>query len=158
MSSLPVLKLALRSQEAIILIMNDVVAKRTAVAWKIYRPDFKEPAGKAGESVYDSIERLWDSLGEIDFDRLAEIAGLPVTKVAKAFARLRAANLIWPDGSMSEEARKIIVGDINVHLMPMIPKVPAKKDDGGKTDDGKRKGQEDKKADRKPRSGKARSK
>ncbi len=153
MSSLPVLKLALRSQESIILIMNDGVAKRVAVAWKIYRPTFKEPATKAGEDVYATIERFWSSLNPINFDRLGEIAGLPVTKVVKAFARLRAANLIWPDGTMSEEARKIIVGEINVHLMPMIPKAPAApKPEKGKTDDGKRTGKEDKKANRKSRS------
>jgi len=157
MSSLPILKLALRSQESLILIMNDVMAKRVAVAWKIYRPAFKEPAAKSGEDAYDSIARFWEGVGAINFDRLAEIAGLPVTKVTKAFARLKAANLIWPDGTMSDEARKIIVGDINVYLMPMIPKTPAApKSEKGKTDDGKRTSTENQKADRKSRSSKAR--
>ncbi len=157
MSSLAIIKLALRSQESIILIMNDDIAKRVAVAWKIYRPDFKERAGKSKEDAYEGIARLWNGIGQVDFDRLAMIAGLPVTKVAKAFGRLRAANIIWPDGTMSEEARKIIVGEINVHLMPMIPKAPAApKPEKGKTDDGKRTGTKNKKIDRKSGSSKAR--
>ncbi len=129
--------------------MDDAVAKKTAVAWKIYRPTFKEPSAKAGEDEHTMIARFWEGVGPIDFDRLANIAGLPVTKVTKAFARLRAANLIWPDGSMSDEARKIIVGEINVHLMPMIPKVTASKDDKGKTDERKRSHDTDQKAPRK---------
>jgi hypothetical protein len=140
MSNLAVLKLALSSQESLILIMNDMLAKKVAVAWKIYRPAFKETTGKSGEDIHASIDRLWEGVGPINFDRLAQIAGQPVTHVTKAFLRLRAANLIWPDGTISDETRKIILGDVGGYAGVLAKQASAlrPKTEKGKTDDGNR--------------------
>jgi hypothetical protein len=149
MGTLAVLKNALRNQEALILVMNDAVAKKVMVAWKIYGPTFADPEFKPRVELRAQLARLWEEVGPIDMDRLAEIAGVPATRAARAFARLKAAHLIWPDGSSSEEARRIVLGDVSAYIRPLVPKTPApeKPVERGKTD-GQRTLKEDKKADR----------
>lgn len=156
MTALPVIKAALQMQEALILIMNDAEAKKVAVAWKIYEPVFIDKEYKPKVDYRIQLASLWEGVGEIDIDRLAQIAGVPVTRTAKAFARLQAARLIWPDGSMSGEVTKIIAGDVGLKYLPMRQKTSPAKPEKGKTDDRQSTNKIDKGADRKPSRAKAR--
>ncbi len=157
MTTLSVIKAALQMQEALILVMNDIEAKKIAVAWKIYDPDFKDSEYRQNIDHRIQLAHLWEEVGEIDINRLAEIAGVPVTRAAKAFARLKAARLIWPDGSMSTEVTKIIAGDVGLKYLPMRPKAPAAaKPEKGNTDDRQSASKGNKEPNRKPSRAKAR--
>ncbi len=157
MNALQVIKASLEMQEALILVMNDVEAKKVAVAWKIYEPPFVDSEYRSRDDTRTQLARLWEGVGPIDLNRLAEIAGVPVTRATKAFARLKAARLIWPDGSMSMEVRKIIAGDVGLKYRPMMPKAPAAaKTEKGKTDERQSTSKSDKVSDRKPSRAKAR--
>ncbi len=157
MTTLPILKAALQMQEALILVMNDVEAKKVAVAWKIYDPSFTDSEYKQKEDHRIQLLRLWERVEPIDMSRLAEIAGVPLTRAAKAFARLKASRLIWPDGSMSLDVRKIIAGDVGLKYRPMMPKqAAAGRPEKGKTDERKPESTNDKSSNRKPPRAKAR--
>ncbi len=156
MNALSILKSDLQMQEALILVMNDVVAKKVAVAWKIYEPSFTDSEYRSKEDNRTQLDRLWEGIGPIDMSRLSEIAGVPMTRTVKAFARLKAARLIWPDGSMSMEVRKIIAGDVGLKYRPMMPKATTDKPEKGKTDERQSASKGDKGVDRKSSRAKAR--
>ncbi len=160
MKSLDAIKASLETREALILIMNDAEAKRVMVAWTIYAPSFADPEFNPKLDLRKQLARLWEEAGTIDIDRLAQIAGVPVTRAGRTFVRLKVANLIWPDGSMAREARKIILGDVGGYAGVLAKQASAlvPKPEKGKTDDGKRTNDKDTAADRKPRSSKARGK
>ncbi len=151
------IKFTVHSQDSLRLIIKDEVAKCVAVAWKVYRPLFKEPPAKPNELIHDTIKRLWEAVAPIDMNRLARIAGVPVTRAEKAFHRLRESNLIWPDGTYPEEVRAIVIGDVGGYAGGMARQASAlKTNQKGKTDDGKRTPEKDATTHRKPATAKAR--
>jgi hypothetical protein len=158
LKALDVVKANLKNAEALILIMNDVVAKKVMVAWRIYGPEFADPEFNSKLDLRVQLARLWEGVGPIDMNRLAEIAGVPMTRAVKAFARLRAAHLIWPDGSSTEDARRIVIADVQGYVRPLMPRAPAadKPKDKGTTDDGQRPSNKTPENDRKRRSVKTR--
>jgi hypothetical protein len=57
----------------------------------------------------------------VDLYRLSELAGVPYHAVLEKWPRLREANLVYPDGSISESALKVIRSEIAGKLF--IPKM-----------------------------------
>lgn len=158
MSSLAVIKQALQRPEALILVMNDFLAKKVSVAWELYQPEpaFVETAPRKGETSRKTLERYWQELNP-DLNELAAIAGLPVTRVMKIFKQLRAAYIIWPDGTISHDVQATIIGERNAYVRSLMDRRPPAPDDKkGRTDERKPKDKSHKKSDRKPSRAKAR--
>lgn len=158
MSSLPSIKQALSKPEAFFLVMKDAQAKDVLAAWTLYPHSFTETVPRKGETLRTTLFRWWTEFSP-DMDEVARTAGIPVTRVTKIFRRLQSMFLVWPDGTVAPDALNAIRGERNVYVRALIARTAATdkpKDDKGKADDGKRNSKEDKKADRKPRSVKAR--
>ncbi len=130
--------------EALIFIMNDLPSKQVLVAWTLCYPEFKDSPVRSNESPRGAIERYWEEVNP-DIDRLAAIAGIPVTKTKKIFDRLRAAYLVWPNGTVDGDALSIVVGERNAYIRSLMAKQPQEK---GNSNVGKRTDTKDAPADR----------
>lgn len=105
--------------ENILLIARDDKAKRVLVAWTIYRPKFTDYNNDAVTVEY-ALERLWEN--ELDYDRLASLAGLPKKKLIEIFSRLREAFLVFPDGTISPHASAVLAAEAAGWLRPLLAK------------------------------------
>lgn len=123
MSAIGTIKISLSSVDDVVLISDDLVAQKVLIGWSRYRPDFKDSPLKKGENSYAALGRLWEEVGPIDFPRLALLSGVPETRAAKSFERLRAANLVWPDGTISTFATTLVRGRSNSILRSYLPRV-----------------------------------
>lgn len=117
MNALEAIKLELSAVEAVILIVDDPLAQKVLVGWSLYRPPpFPDAPLKKNETSESALRRLWEAVGAIDFTRLALLSGVPASKAERSFERLRAANLLWPDGTVMSNALTIIRGRSNAIL------------------------------------------
>lgn len=134
MSILAAAKSALTSTDALVFVIDDILAEKVLIAWTFYPiTTFKDSTLRKGETLRAGLSRLWDELGAIDFDELASTAGVPVTKTQRIFKRLKTTLLVWPDGSIIPLAHTIVNRKVYSHGAsfkvpePAVPK-PEKKD------------------------------
>jgi hypothetical protein len=110
------------ARETLLLVMEDVDAKKLMVAWTLYRPEFKDRPLAKDESLDNAWINLWDSIGYINYNKLAQLAGIPYQTAIITFSRLRDCHLIFPDGSISLNAKNIIASEVANHLKVILPK------------------------------------
>lgn len=112
-----------RNRESLILIINDDLAKRVLIAWTLYQPTLKDFDIKATDNPIIVLDRLWaPTLKEMDIERLALIAGVPSTRAAKIFDRLRVAALIFPDGTAAPNALSVVRAEVASYIQDMMPR------------------------------------
>ena len=106
------------------LVMEDNDAKKVMIAWKKYRPLFNDRPIKKGARVdIDQLwQEAWDSLGEIDFLKLSRNAGVPFKTTVDAWHRLVDCRLIYPDGTISPNASRLLNAEVGHYLRPYIPR------------------------------------
>jgi hypothetical protein len=122
----------------VLLLRGDAVAEKVLIAWIRYRPAFKDSAAAKGEDESSTLDRLWEGVGPINFKKLGAIAGLPETVAEKSFRHLQAALIVWPDGTITPDALRFLIGMGNAHLRGLLPKTtpaaaPPKKEEPSKT-------------------------
>lgn len=111
MSAIESVKAALSSVDSIVLIVDDFEAQKVLVAWKLYKPlvKFADSPLRKKEDPISALRRLWEEVGAINTKELAKRAGgVPETRVARIFDRLRASFLVWPDGTIANDANTIV--------------------------------------------------
>jgi hypothetical protein len=112
------------SKDALILIIDDESAKKVLFAWTNLFPSFTDfdtfnhrPDGDLGPiniemPLPEVIDRAWQGITEEQYEKLARIAGLPRRTVEDKVMQLSRARLIFPDGTASEYALKMIEAEI----------------------------------------------
>ena len=122
MTALEVVKADLQNHTAILLIKYDPAAKKLLVAWTIYAPRCSDFVIRGTENAKDLIARLWSESLPIDMPTLSAIAGIPQTRAQVIFDRLRAANLIWPDGTIPGNVESLLIGEAGYYVSTLVPK------------------------------------
>jgi nucleoid-associated protein YgaU len=105
--------------EPLIFVKDDVEAKRLLVAWTLYQPNFTDSDLHEDTPPKTALALLWVDQEPVDYDRLGQIAGLPYLTTRKLFQRLTLAHLVYPDGSISKNARIIIQAEMRGYLMTL---------------------------------------
>jgi hypothetical protein len=151
MAALALIKTQFASVLDVLLLRGDVIAEKVLIAWRRYpREAFQDSPLRKDETPLAALDRLWEEVGPINFQKLSVIAGLPRTRVEKSFEHLRAAMIVWPDGTIAGDAMNLLIGSGNAHIRGLLPKTqaaaPKEKDDERKRTDAK-----DAEANRKPR-------
>jgi hypothetical protein len=123
MTALQSIKLAFENREALLFLINDKRTQKIMVAWTLYfakEPTFThiEPLG----NPQATLDLLWDDVGDVDFARLSEIADVPLTKAVDVFERLRAARLVFPDGTIPEGAMRIVRAEVGAYVAALMPR------------------------------------
>lgn len=122
MTALELVKSRLKSREALYLIMDDVRSKKVLVGWMKYYPACRDfsISEKDGKNPAGLLAALWESVGRIDFTALSNLAGLPASRAQRIFERLRAVHLVWPDGTIDENALTLIQTEVGISLSGVV--------------------------------------
>jgi hypothetical protein len=110
--------------EALNLIINDVEAQRFMSAWQVKRPKFKDRDLKKGENPEDALMQLWEYV-EVNLMDLATGAKLPLNVAAQVFNRLKENRLIYPDGTIPEQAAILLQSQARAYIRGLVPKKKA---------------------------------
>lgn len=96
-----------------ILLVGDLIGCRIISAWadlslKVKRPRGRVPAGETGDERW---AWLWSHV-RIDHSAIAVRAGCTVFDVSDRLPRLKAARMIFPDGTISGWARGVVEREV----------------------------------------------
>ena len=110
------------SPDALYLILDDVDAKKVMIAWTLvpHHP-FMDRERKKNESLDLALSDLWTQVA-VDMDELTKASELPLQVTVLKFNRLKKIKLVYPDGSVPSEARKLIRSEINSYRINLVPK------------------------------------
>lgn len=109
MNALEWVKQQLNSPEAILLVVDNKPAKDVLLAWTYYRPfPFTDPLHHKNDDPEQVLIKLWSYVQPVDFERLGMISGMPASVAERIFWQLTNCRLIWPDGTISDDARKLL--------------------------------------------------
>lgn len=126
MKALEMLK-ANSTKDALILILEDAIAKKVLFAWTNLFPQFVDFDAE-GLSLADVLNKAWNEMpSDKQLDTLARIAGLPRRTVEEKVIQLSRARLIFPDGSAAELALKMIEAEISAKVRKLVG--PKKKEE-----------------------------
>ncbi len=132
MTALEITK-SVEQYESLILIMDDLDAQKLMAAWQLYRPAFTDRAVRKGETVDDLWEKLWESVEPIQYKKLSDDSGVPYATVCVLFRRLMNARLIYPDGTISPNAKKLLTTAVGGNIAGLVPSRWNKPPVSGKT-------------------------
>jgi hypothetical protein len=127
LTALELVKSRLKSYEALYLIMDDVQAKKVMVGWMQYFPTCRDFPVKEADDPHGALARLWESLGPLDWEKLAARAKAPASRVKREFERLRAVHLVWPDGTIDSNALVLIQTEVGISLSGVVKNAKAVK-------------------------------
>ena len=99
-------------REFLLLILNDLQAQRVMIAWTIEHPEFKDFELPKKYEPASIKSKIWEYVDYRHIEALAESTRLPFTHVLKIFNSLRAAELIYPDGTIPAEAHNVMIAEI----------------------------------------------
>lgn len=103
--------------ELLYLLMRDVEAKRVLVAWTIYGHVDPKRNDIDDDSQFEKmVEATWFQTTSVNPHRLANLAGLSVGMAEKKHDLLKELGLIYPDGTASDDAVKIIRAEVEAQL------------------------------------------
>lgn len=124
MTALELLKSRARSPEKLVLITSNPAAQRIVAAWPdIYRKPFKDMPIKANADRGSVAAAIWGNVREtFAMEDLADQADVPVTHCEKIFVRLIRAGLLYPDGTVSEDATDFLAGQVRAVIRGMLPR------------------------------------
>lgn len=115
MTVLDVIK-SLEGGSALILVMKDEQAKKVLAAWTRYRPKCSDGPLENGETIENAFARLWAQLPEIDYEKLSDWSGVPMSTTIQIFHRLRDTEIIYPDGTVTKDAYDLLEGEKSAYL------------------------------------------
>lgn len=99
---------AAESVDATVLIIDDPAAQRVIVAWQFCSVEILEmDADLKDLSEVDRWDALWKAV-RFDRDKLAARSGLARVVADQRFEMVRAARLIYPDGTVNRLALQVI--------------------------------------------------
>lgn len=101
----------LEANEDGLVILGDEDACKVLVAWQKTDQLWRHPRSPAPEATHGRMEALWTwivSGWEIDDAKVARLAGVPFSVTHAKLEMLIGNRLIYPDGSMSGAARKVL--------------------------------------------------
>ncbi len=119
--ALEYVKAKLNKDESVNLVLDDEEAKKVLSAWRVL------PIAVKDFNVRDTVEplavlaTLWTHAA-FKMEELSVLSTVPETRLLMIFNRLRAAYLIWPDGSISDLALKVLNADRTAYLNTRAPK------------------------------------
>lgn len=111
MTALELIKTKLAKFESVIVVMKDDEAKKVIGAWISYGQKCSDFVVSPTADPRVTAERLWEEAEPIDLDQLSLISGVPATRAGRIFERLRICSLIFPDGTISDGASRLIYGE-----------------------------------------------
>jgi|SRR3972149_2916854 len=104
-------------KENLMLIIDDQDAQFIMIAWTILHPDFADFPVDESAAAKKVWADAWEStLQNVDIKALASLANVPERTALESFHRLRTANLIYPDGTISDDAMTIIRAEVGTRL------------------------------------------
>lgn len=123
------------NRDALILIVEDAIAKKVIFAWTNLFPKYEDFEAD-GMALPDVLRIAWNGPTPEELDTLSRIAGLPRRTVEEKVIQLSRARLIFPDGSASDLALKVIEAEISAKLRKMVG--PQKKKEEAKREEPKK--------------------
>ena len=123
-SCLAFLKQRLERPESIAIIMDDKQAKTILAVWQVMRhPVFADIKILEKEAdVWDLYDKIWKRNPFLDFSELSRLSSIPLTVTQKIFYSLRDLFLLWPDGTIAEQAKKLLIADQAAYLNERTPR------------------------------------
>lgn len=103
------------------LFLKSEEAKRILAAWPMVGVKAVDRPLKKNESYAAAYHSLWDS-AFADLQELADQADVPFTRCVSIFSRLMKAGLVYPDGTISPQASKLLVATAIGYLGSMKSK------------------------------------
>lgn len=96
-------------EEALFLLRDDIDAQKVFVAWSMYCPRWvtRDLPDADVMNPLDLVKLAWGS-SNVDYAFLATLAGIPEATVSDKLTKLANIRLIFPDGSVSERALRMI--------------------------------------------------
>ncbi len=123
MTALELIKARHPGAESLILIIDDPKAQRVVAAWPTLGPRMIDRPLKRRESFEHAAESLWQKAHDsFSMEDLADQADVAATRCERIFARLIRAGIVYPDGTISQEARDLLAGQVRAHIKGLIPK------------------------------------
>lgn len=107
---------AVESQESLLLIADDLDAMKVMAAWLIHAPVYTDRDLKEGETAINALRECWSTC-KYDLMRLSDVANVPLNTTREIFNRLKEARLIYPDGTIPVDAKKIVRSEIPRRLV-----------------------------------------
>lgn len=94
-----------------VVVASDENAMKVLIAWRSVAPPWRPPSGEPPEDRNERWTWLW--LGRAPHNvpwlrKLAEASGVPVAHVLRCWRVLWMQRLVYPDGTVSEEALKVV--------------------------------------------------
>lgn len=105
------------TKDALLLIIDDPVAKKVLFAWTNLYPAYTD-FDSANMTLKEILDKAWSTT--LDFEQLSRIAGLPRRTVEEKIIQLARARLIFPDGTASPFALKVIEAEISGKVRKFI--------------------------------------
>lgn len=122
MTALELLK-SVEDRESLYLIVNDHAYKSVLVAWthmEVRCTDIEY--SREGRSMKDVSDMIWKSCGQMDYEKLSSLSGIPYNVVVEKFLNLKRMNLIYPDGTISVNAGNLIRAEVASHIQSLMPR------------------------------------
>ena len=111
----------------VVTVIDDTQAKKILAAWTRYNAKWVKPRGRRPSNPDDLWYWLWEG---VDFEptTLASMANVSPHVVASKFEVLVHARLVFPDGTISKQARQLLEVFISENMpKPKPPSKPAAK-------------------------------
>jgi hypothetical protein len=124
MTGLELIKARLQRPAAIVPVLEDKEAHRVLSAWQCYprENEFADFVVKGTEDPRKVAGRLWEESKPVDFARLAKDSDVPETRCIRIFERLLNLGLVWPDGTISVQAGKLLTAISTAALQRISPR------------------------------------
>lgn len=96
-------------------ILEDDMAQKVLIAWPRIGISRTLPSSPLPDDTNAAWRWLWQGV-EFDANELATIAGMHVQASSQKFEQIKGNHLIFPDGSMSDIAKKLLTDKTNARL------------------------------------------
>jgi len=119
--ALEYVKTKLTKDESVNLVLEDEEAKKVLSAWRVLPLTVKDFNVRDTVDPVAVLATLW-AHASVNIAELSKLSTIPETRAKTIFERLRAAYLIWPDGTITDLGIKLLNADRTAYLNSRIPK------------------------------------
>ena len=105
--------------ESVFIFMDDVDSKKIMAAWLLFKPVYKDREASANDQQ-NAFNHAWNIAGNIDMYRLADLADLPLMTTRDKFNRLKAAGILYPDGTIHRVAQRLMLSEITSRIRTLM--------------------------------------
>jgi CTP:molybdopterin cytidylyltransferase MocA len=110
-----------KNYTSLYLVKDDVIAKRMLAAWLRSDAKCQDRSLGTGESIAMGLEAVWGSCS-VDVTKLADMVGITIHTAQDVIYKLQMARLIFPDGTVNDQARSIVDNEVGSYLKNLINK------------------------------------